>query len=255
MAFSRPFHSFLLVCLQIDVFRQPGCFLGGFAQGQPGSRYVLHRCGWPLLFFFVAFRMLTVISWCALDGYCNFGIVAVVSCCFLLHSRWFLVLPSALCMVIVISWCVLDGRCCFAVRFGWTLSFLGVFWMVTVVSCCTLDGHYYFLVPSGWSLLFPGPFTSNTCHTQANTRQRSETAPNKPKHCARAHLPNCYQCPPQKSGGHSLPSPSRTEGASCSCPRQKKFSASPPLPSSCSTSLRNRFRRSGPSPPSPSACC
>ena len=174
--------------------------------------------------------MLTVISWCALDGHCNFGIVAVVSCCFLLHSVWSLLFPSALCMVIVISWCPLDGRCCFPVRSGWSLSFLGVFWLVAVASCCNLDGQCFFLVPSGWSLLFPGRCTSNTCHTHANTRQSSETAPNKPKHCARAGLPNCYECPPQKSGGHSLPSASLTAGASCSCPKQKNFPPPPPRP-------------------------
>ena len=117
-------------------------------------------------------------------------------------------------MLTVISWCALDGHC----NFG----------MVVVVSCCTLDGHCYFLARSGWSQLFPGPFTSNTCHTKADTRQSSKTAPNKPKHCARAHLPNCYQCPPRKAGGQSLPSASLTAGASCSCPKQKKIS--PPIP-------------------------
>ena len=88
--------------------------------------------------------MLTVISRCALDGHCNFGMVAVVSCCFLLHFGWSLLFPGALCMVIVISWCALDGRSCFPVRSGWSLSFLGVFWLVAVVSSCTLDGHCFF---------------------------------------------------------------------------------------------------------------
>ena len=95
-------------------------------------------------------------------------------------------------------------RCYFLVRSAWSLSFPSVFCLVAVVSCCTLDGHCFFLVPSGWSLLFRGAFTSNTCHTQANTKQSNNTAPNKPKYCAQAHLPKCYECPPQKSGGHSL---------------------------------------------------
>ena len=99
---------------------------------------------------------------------------------------------------------------------GWSLLSPDAPWMVTV----------FFLVPSGWSLLFRGAFTSNTCHTQANTRQSNDTAPKKPKYCARARPPNCYECPPQKSGGHSLLSASLTAGASCSCPKQKKF----PLP-------------------------
>ena len=155
--------------------------------------------------------MAVVISCCVLHAHLFPGVLWMVT----VILEWLLLFPVVLC-------CTLDGRCYFLVRSAWSLSFLGVFWLVAVVSCCTLDGHCFFLVPSGWSLLFRGAFTSNTCHTQANTRQSSEPAPNKPKHCARAHLPNCYECPPQKSGGHSLPSASLTAGASCSCPKQKK---------------------------------
>ena len=155
---------------------------------------------------------------------------------FLLRFECSLLFPGVLWMVtVILEWlllfpvvfcCTLDVCCYFLVRCAWSLPFLGVFWLVAVVSCCTLDGHCFFLVPSGWSLLFRGAFTSNTCHTQANTRQSNDTTPNKPKYCARAHLPNCYECPPQKSGGHSLPSASLTAGASCCCPKQKIF----PLP-------------------------
>ena len=60
--------------------------------------------------------MVSIISWCALDGHFYFVV----------RSGWSLLFPGALWMVIVIS----------LVHFGWSLLFPGVLRMVTDVSCC-----------------------------------------------------------------------------------------------------------------------
>ena len=90
--------------------------------------------------------MVTVISWCALDGHCYFLVCPGCS----------LLFPGVLWMVTVISWGALDGHCYFLGCSGWSLLFPGVLWMVTVISWGALDGHCYFLGCSGWSLLFSG---------------------------------------------------------------------------------------------------
>ena len=120
--------------------------------------------------------MVTVISWCTLDGHCYF----------LVCSGWSLLFPGVFWMVTVISWCALDGHCYFLVYSGWSLLFPGVLWMVTVISWCALDGHCYFLVCSGLSLIFPGVLwivvDISWCAqarqvTHTNTKQSMEIAP------------------------------------------------------------------------------
>ena len=120
--------------------------------------------------------MVTVISGCVLDAHCYF----------LVWSEWSLFLPIVLWIVPAISWCALDGHYYFLVCSEWSLLFLGALWMVIVFSGGAVDGHCYFMVHFGWSLLFhgvlllfPAACKSKTCHTQANTRQSTETAPTK----------------------------------------------------------------------------
>ena len=191
MAFSYHFRSFPLVCGQINVSQQPGCFFGWVCPRTAGLTlsptslwmaavisccvldahcYFLVCTGWSLLFPGVLHMVNAISGWsllfpivscCTLDGHCYFLVCS--------GGSW--LFPGAIWMVTAISWCPLDGRCCFLLHSGWSLLFFGALWMVGVSSWCALEDHGYFLVLPGWSLLFLGSFTSNTCHTEANTRQ------------------------------------------------------------------------------------
>ena len=60
-------------------------------------------------------RMVTVISWCIVDGYS----------CFLVGLGWLLLFLGGLLMVLFISCSALVGCCCFLIGSRWLLNFLG----------------------------------------------------------------------------------------------------------------------------------
>ena len=201
MAFSHHFQLFLLVCLQIDVFRWPRCFLGGFAHGLPECSLLFPGVLWMVTVILEWLLLFPVVFCCTPDG----------PCYFLVRSAWSLLFLGVLWMVVVVYRCALHGHCHFLVYSGWSLLFPLAPWMVTVFFRCPLDGHYYFLVRAQATHVTHRQTQGKAVKRHQINRDivRGRTCPNATNVCLKS--PEATRCPlPPSLQEHHAPAPNKT---------------------------------------------